>query len=51
MEAILLAGLGKEEHKGELKFRVSPLLNSSEELHQAFRIAKSLYVLSRHYYI
>jgi hypothetical protein len=49
MEALLLAGLGKEDRKGELKFRFSlhyaTLFGTPEERHRAFRVAKHLYDL------
>ena len=49
MEALLLAGLGKEDRKGELKFRFSlnysTLFSTPEERHRAFRVAKHLYDL------
>lgn len=49
MESLLLAGLGKEDRKGELKFRFSlhysTLFGTPEERHRAFRIAKHLYDL------
>ncbi|MFN0198709.1 MAG: hypothetical protein ACKVT0_18335 [Planctomycetaceae bacterium] len=49
MESILLAGLGKEDRKGELKFRFSlnysTLFGTPEARHLAFRVAKDLYDL------
>lgn len=49
MEALLLAGLGKEARKGELRFRFSlhysTLFGTPEERHRAFRVAKRLYDL------
>jgi Apea-like HEPN len=49
MEALLLAGLGKEDRKGELKYRFSlhysTLFYSPQERYGAFRIAKDLYDL------
>jgi hypothetical protein len=49
MEALLLAGLGKEDRKGELKFRFSlhysTLFGTPEERHRGFRVAKHLYDL------
>jgi hypothetical protein len=49
MEALLLAGLGKEDRKGELKFRFSlhysTLFDTPEDRHRAFRVAKHLYDL------
>jgi hypothetical protein len=49
MEALLLAGLGKEDRRGELKYRFSihfsTLFNSPQERHNAFRVAKDLYDL------
>ncbi len=47
MEALLLAGLAKEDRRSELKFRFSlnysTLFNTSEERFRAFRTAKDLY--------
>jgi hypothetical protein len=49
MEALLLAGLGKEDRRGELKYRFSihfsTLFQSPQDRHNAFRIAKDLYDL------
>jgi hypothetical protein len=49
MEALLLAGLNKEDRKGELKFRFSlhysTLHQSANERYEAFRVAKDLYDL------
>jgi hypothetical protein len=49
MEAVLLAGLGKDDRRGELKFRFSlhysTLFDSPEEKYKAFRLAKDLYDL------
>jgi hypothetical protein len=49
MEALLLAGLGRHDRKGELKFRFSlnysTLFGTPEERHEAFRVAKDLYDL------
>jgi Apea-like HEPN len=49
MEALLLAGLGKEDRRGELKYRFSihfsTLFKSPQDRHNAFRIAKDLYDL------
>jgi Apea-like HEPN len=49
MESLLLAGLGKEDRKGELKFRFSlhysTLFETPEERHRAYRLAKHLYDL------
>ena len=49
MEALLLAGLGKEDRKGELKYRFSlhysTLFDTAEKRHYAFRVAKKLYDL------
>ena len=49
MEALLLAGLGKEDRRGELKYRFSihfsTLFDSPHDRHNAFRVAKDLYDL------
>jgi hypothetical protein len=49
MEALLLAGLSKEDRKGELKFRFSlhysTMYQRAAERLQAFRVAKDLYDL------
>jgi hypothetical protein len=49
MEALLLAGLGNEDRRGELRFRFSihysTLFKSPEERYRAFRVAKDLYDL------
>jgi hypothetical protein len=49
MEALLLAGLNKEDRRGELRFRFSlhysTLFGTAEERHQAFRVARHLYDL------
>src|SRR5262249_20865442 len=49
MEALLLAGIGKEDRKSELKFRFSlhysTLFDTPEARHRAFRVAKHLYDL------
>lgn len=49
MEALLLAALGKDDRKGELRYRFSLhyslLFGSPEERYRAFRVAKDLYDL------
>ena len=49
LEALLLAGLSKEDRRGELKYRFSlhysTLFGTPEERHRAFRVAKDLYDL------
>jgi hypothetical protein len=49
LEALLLAGLTRDDRRGELKFRFSlnyaTLFNSPAERHRGFRIAKDLYDL------
>lgn len=49
MEAVLLAGLRKEDRRGELRYRFSlhysTLFDSPEEQYHAFRVAKDLYDL------
>jgi hypothetical protein len=49
MEALLLAGLNKEDRKGELKFRFSlnysTLFETPETRYREFRVAKDLYDL------
>jgi hypothetical protein len=49
LEALLLAGLAKDDRKSELKYRFSvhfsTLFNSPEERHRAFAVAKDLYDL------
>lgn len=49
MESILLAGLGKDERRGELSYRFSlrygTLFNQPEQKHQAYQLARDLYSL------